>query len=94
MTQYLRNKLRQEHWRDWMMSGCDQRTRRSGDKLKCVDASAVRPSETFPLFETARRLGRSHQVRRTKNEKVVENEVMTQYLCTLSGGSDSIACFR
>ena len=53
------------------------------DKLKCVDASAVSPSATFPLFESARRLGLSHKVRRTKKEKMVENELMTQYLCTL-----------
>ena len=66
-----------------MMSKSDQRTKRSGDKLKRVDASAVSPSETFSLFELARRLGQSHRVRRTKKEKMVENELTTQNLCTL-----------
>ena len=40
-----------------MMSESNQSTTRSDDKLKCVDASAVSPCETFPLFEPARRLG-------------------------------------
>ena len=55
-----------------MMSESDQSTKRSGDKLKCADASAVSPREAFLLFELASRLGLSRQVRRTKKEKMVE----------------------
>ena len=68
ITQYLCNKLRQEHRRDQMMSGGDQkgkhvefvgaeRTKRGDNTLKCVVQSAVILCKISPLFELASQRG-------------------------------------
>ena len=73
-----------------MMSESDQ----NEDQSKRVDVFALNPRETLPVSESARQLGRPHQV---------ENVLMNQYRCALRqeitsgretktrGGSDSVA---